>query len=456
MPLPGIALGPDVGGGIGAGLENVEPEMLQQELQKQQVQAGKMQLAADQNAMQQQQLQQMDAQAAYIAKVGRAMNNGDTNPMLAAQLNAWAQKRGLPSPVEAQPDGSFKINFDAVPGSGGMNDLSPADKAAFLAAPEEVRRIQWPGMSDSAYKAPQYIEDPKQRDEISGVYAKLMEGLGSGKTTPDEVATWLMTTPGAQSVISVPEAVKQLQDPAFQAETLGPLARAQIQRYANIGLSDKAKAAYENMMTHYLPSLTIARITHMQTQDKVAEGKLTVDQQNAQTRFDALGVQQQHVKAQIDALEATASKAAQYVSQHNGPMGALTVNALNAQSKTAQGALNSVKSELDVLMQIPRPTEEQVGLIQTLLSEQSDLTTQLQSIQANQGALAEAVTQQYSDKLGKGSGKTFKLPNDTTRTVHFKGQEVPGMPGATFTGEKRGNVWVFTDKDGNLQGWSDQ
>jgi hypothetical protein len=462
MPLPGISLGPDVGGGIGAGLENVEPEMLQQELQKQQVQAGKMKLASDQNAMQQQQLQQLDAQAAFIAKIGRNNPGGDTNPQIASQLDSWAQKRGLPSPVVRNDDGSFKINFDAVPGSGGYNDLTDAEKTDFEASPESVRRIKYPGLTEDKYKSQVYISNPAEQDSMRTQWQKLVSGLGKDQT-PTTVALWLETTQGATSVISVPEAVSMLQNPDFAKQAIGPAVQAKLDQLRLLGLSDAAKSNWYRVQTQVLPERTAAQITHWQNSDRTAAAGLGIRQQIADADTKKADGYLQSVNntagliaARITDLKARSEQIRTAITNRSTPLAQAGIKALTGQITGLNTLMGNATKQLDALMQIPRPSDDQIAQISTLQDQINGYAIQIQGAQSDLGVYNQAIEQQLSDKTSKGSGKPYTFPQANLPLL-AKGMKVPGHPEYTSTGESDGHGGVIVqDANGNKMGYKSQ
>jgi hypothetical protein len=455
MPLPGIALGPDVGGGIGAGLENVEPEMLQQELQKQQVQAGKMQLASDANAMQQQQQQQLDAQAAFIAKIGRNNPGGDTNPQIASQLDAWAQKRGLPSPVQRSDDGSFKINFDAVPGSGGYNDLTDAEKADFMASPEAVRRVKYPGQTEDRYKSQVYISNPAEQDSMRTQWQKLVSGLGKDQT-PTTVALWLETTQGATSVISVPEAVSMLQNPDFAKSTIGPAVQAKLDSLRVLGLSEAAKANWYRIQTQVLPERTAAQISHWQAGDKTRQQIADADTKKADAYLTNVNNTAGLIAARITDLKARSDQIRTAIDNRSTPLAQAGIKALSGQINGLNTLMGNATKQLDALMQIPRPSDDQIQQISTLQDQINGYAVQIQGAQSDLGVYNQAIEQQLSDKTSKGAGKPYTFTKANLPLL-AKGMKVPGHPEYTSTGESDGHGGVIVqDANGNKMGYKSQ
>jgi hypothetical protein len=375
------------------------------------------------------------AQMGLLARMARGNPNWQDDPRIEARLEQLSKDANFPLPRDA----NGRADLNAIPGSGGVTDMTYQERQAAMALPETQRRVAFPGQDEQFYKAPMYVA-PKDAAVLQREFTQLLGGVGKPGGY-QALKGWIagngpaIDQLEAAGLFSRADLVSYLDDPSVQA-AMTAQADAKLSQLSALGLSETALANVRNTMLplqeQNLKSLLTDR--NISTQVKVAgvgqrDRQLDIMQQNANSNAAK-------ASAAATTADAAASKAAETWAALQSKPDPVKQAQLKLQLGVAQSQANAAAKEYDALKSTANTilngigkaagamtsTQDKSGKIQSYLSalgDPSDPSTVAGQMAAAKGKLdhAQATLQQVSDGAKNLAGTTLTNASGHPTTV---------------------------------------
>lgn len=420
--------------------------------QQRKAQAQEIELKQQQAQLDKTQQDQAMSQMSILARMARANQAWSSDPQFAAKMTQLSKAANIPLPTDPT---TGAINLDAIPGSGGMMDMTPTERQAFMQSPESVRRSVWPGEPETAYKMPMYFA-PKEMDQIQREFGQTMtEAMKTGDLSG--VKAFLAANgPSLDQLeaagrFSRADLAAMLDDPQFQ-QHFAPLVQARIADYESLGLS---RATRDKVETQMLPQ-NIKNIQSMitrrgaetqQGEEKVGilRGNLAVQQQNAVSNA---------VKATAAADDAS-TKANDYelqLAKYQSAPNALEKAKLDIKLKAASTSLGSAnKTYSDIVHQVDTlvssakagtPVADIIGdpnTAGTLANQMKMAKGKIDAAQSTVDSMKGAAQQMQSNHYSAASGTRTTIKDDAPPNRIEK----PSKSGRPMYSDDGGKTWYY-------------